>query len=780
MIIHGLTSDEAIIKTYQKDSESGAILKTPYPLVYEFTSRDFKVVDIHGLESAIKTMAGVGGCLLKGTLSYPLEKQSRAGATNPDNLTEWICLDLDGVEGIQSVDFLLQELGLGDVSYVLQWSSSMGIENKTGFRCHIFMLLDRPASPQLLKLWLQHANLSIPCLRASLSLSKTYNALRYSLDITTCQNDKLLYVAPPFLDADIPDPFANSPRILTVIKGKPRASPPEVIPSKTTLRNQVEDKVSELRAVSGMSVKKTVRTKYFGDVEYHASPDEATITGLKCERGFVYLNLNGGDSWGYYHPENNPSFIYNFKGEPVYRTQDLLPAYWAKIAQRVKEYKPDTTGTIYLAFRDLHTASYWNGTYDTNTNTLDIYKATGKEQLHDFMKQHGQPLGDYIPDWILDFDPHNPQTIDAVNRSINTYSPSEIFKSPPVSTPVPPPTIDRMVKHFVGTDPATVEHFYNWLAVIAQKLDRTGTAWVFQSVEGAGKGLFFHRVLTPIFGSKNVVSKRVDEIESNFTSYFRNKFIVYVDEMEVGKGEYFSKVVAKLKNFIVEPVISVRPMYAEAVEVKNYANLIFSTNKIQGAQIDPEDRRYNVGFFQRQKLEEVLSDYEIDVLLPSEVEEFANYIRTRPADVAKARRPLDNAPRRLIQSIGQTAIDEIAMHLRKGNLQYFKDWVVDDSDNIGMKRFAAERYKLLVGKISENPAAHTFLTREDLQDLLNWLLDNVPQTPVKFASFIKHHDIELAPHWIDGRTIRGIKVNWQNDYETGPQAGPEDKRNSGT
>jgi hypothetical protein len=47
-------------------------------------------------------------------------------------------------------------------------------------------------------------------------------------------------------------------------------------------------------------------------------PDSAVITEMKAERGFVYFNLNGGDSWAYYHPESNPDYIYNFKGEPSY------------------------------------------------------------------------------------------------------------------------------------------------------------------------------------------------------------------------------------------------------------------------------------------------------------------------------------------------------------------------------------------------------------------------------------------------------------------------------
>jgi hypothetical protein len=62
-----------------------------------------------------------------------------------------------------------------------------------------------------------------------------------------------------------------------------------------------------------------------------SKPGEATITGIKRDRGFVYLNLNGGDSWGYYHSEDNAEYIYNFKGEPVYKTSELLPEYWASI-----------------------------------------------------------------------------------------------------------------------------------------------------------------------------------------------------------------------------------------------------------------------------------------------------------------------------------------------------------------------------------------------------------------------------------------------------------------
>lgn len=760
MKIYSLTGPVPIVKEY-KLKPDGTVEKTPYPFVQEFTSSEHSVTDIQSLYNTVNTVSSNNGTLAKGILTRDLVKERRAGATISDTPTEWICLDLDGVQGFQTVDQFLDEIGLGNTDYVLQWSSSMGIENNTGFRCHIFMLLDKPMNPHMLKLWLQHLNLSTPSLQPSLRLTKTYSALVWPLDITTCQNDKLIYVAEPKIDPSIVNPFANGKRISVAIKGKRTASIPSNIPSTATIKTKIDAKINEFREIGGFPKRKESKYKFAGDIEYLQNPDTAIVTDIKVERGFVYLNLNGGDSWGYYHPEDNPAFIFNFKGEPTYRTEDLLPQYWAKIVQRVKSYKPDTTGTVYLAFRDLHTAVYWNGTYNSATDTLAIYKASGKEQLHDFMKQHGQPLGDYIPDWILEWEPQNTIKLDPIKKTINTYRPSRFFTMATKQVSGPPKTINKLVSHVLGGDPAAIEHFYNWLAVIAQKHDRTGTSWVFQSLQGSGKGILFHKVLTPIFGEDNVVSKRVDEIESQFTGFFRNKFIVYIDEMEIGKGDYFSKVTAKLKNIIVEPRVSIRSMYNEPIEVKNYSNLIFATNKIQGAQIDMDDRRYNVGVYQRIPATSVLTDQEIDVDIPSEVEAFAHYLRTRNADVAKARKPLDNAARRILQRIGQTGIDEISMNLKAGNLQYFTEWIQDPAE-VGLKKYAAQQYRDLIVDCAQSPGPR-ILTRSDVQIILNWLLDGVPQTPVKFASYVKHHDLEIAPVWNGSRTVRGMSVNWQAD-----------------
>ena len=62
------------------------------------------------------------------------------------------------------------------------------------------MLLEDEVVPTQLKEWLLYLNLTVPILRSHIRLNKARTVLRWPLDITACQNDKLLYIAPPSLE----------------------------------------------------------------------------------------------------------------------------------------------------------------------------------------------------------------------------------------------------------------------------------------------------------------------------------------------------------------------------------------------------------------------------------------------------------------------------------------------------------------------------------------------------------------------------------------------------
>lgn len=767
MKIHFLRSEKPIRKRYER-AVDGTLIKHSYPNVYEVTSYEETCNGIEDFASAITQHAALGETLVKGRLGRPLSCESRAGATDADEKTEWICLDLDGITNYQSVDLFLRSIGLEDVDYVLQWSSSMGIENSAGFRCHIFMLLSTPCHPAMLKNWLMHLNLTTPTIAQQLELTKTANALRWPLDVTTCQNDKLLYIAPPELDSSVSDPYPPTgpeQRITLHKRSKRAATLPYPIPSKEAVRQLSDAKINELRTNAKLPKRRATQYKYTAGVEYIAAPDTAIVTESKTERGFVYLNLNGGDSWAYYHSEANPFFIHNFKGEPSYRTQDLLPEYWAKIKAAQPALVVSKTGLTYLAFRDFRSALYYNGTYDAANGILNIAPAKSETQLIHFLEQNGQTLGPYVPDWNIVFNPQSTSVVDTSAKTVNTFKPSRFMSTGVsarrVSTFVPS-TIFKVIAHAVGNDAEAMDRFLNWCACIVQFRDKCGTAWILHGTEGTGKGVLFHRILTPILGETNTTMKRMEELESDFNGYMENNLLVCIDEMETGRSLYHSKIASKLKNFITESHVSIRRMYQPAFDARSYANMMFFSNKSAAVHVPADDRRFNVGTYQTEKL--CITTKEIDSIA-GELQDFYDFLMAYQADRDLARTPLVNEARSKVINIGTTALDSTIQAVQSGDLEFLWDQMVERTAVLAMDMSVQYRYnafKALMVELLANPPAT--LSRDELYVIMNWCVGDMPEHPNKFTSLLKHHKMELESVWHakTNRSCRGIKVQtWQ-------------------
>lgn len=768
MNIYFLKADKPIRKKYEHDA-AGNLVKHSYPNIYEVTSSEETVHNIEDFQSAITQRALKGETLVKGSLCRPLLCESRAGSTDADAKTEWICLDLDGILNYQSVDLFLSSIGLQDVDYVLQWSSSMGIENTAGFRCHVFMFLDQPAHPAMLKNWLQHLNLTTPTIAQQLELTKTASALKWPLDVTTCQNDKLLYIAPPELGPSVADPYpdAAAPRISLQKRSKRAATLPYPIASKDALRQLTDDKINELRKAAKLPKRRATSYKYTAGVEYIANPDTAIVTETRTERGFVYLNLNGGDSWAYFHPENNPHFIHNFKGEPSYRTADLLPEYYAKVQASTPTVSVSATGTTYLAFRDFRSSIYYNGYYNAGTNDLVLAQAKSETQLRHFMEQHGQTLGKFIPDWNIVFNPQSTVIVDSVQQTINTYKPSQFMANRTPPRPLAqylPPTIYKVMAHAVGNDGRALERMLNWLACIVQFRDKCGTAWILHGTEGTGKGLLFHNILTPLLGHDNTTMKRMEELESDFNGYMENNLLVFIDEMETGRSLYHAKIASKLKNFITEPYISIRRMYQAAFDARSYVNMVFISNKGGAVHVPPEDRRFNVGTFQTEKLP--MTTFEVEQLA-LELDDFYAFLMHYPANRDLARTPLINDAREKVINISTSALDGTLAAIRSGDMAFLWDQLPDKKARIAMdfeQGYRYDRYHAVVMELLSTQA--TNISRDELYAITEWCVGDMPQSPHKFTSLLKHHKTELSPIWKNGRSCRGIKINKWNTTPT--------------
>jgi hypothetical protein len=743
-----LEADEPLTKTI---TSSGT---EPYPHVTNFTSHEFKAPTLLAFASKLERHADQGHCLIKGNLQRPLINEPRRGATDPQEQTQWICLDFDGLE-VKFLDELLLQLGL-DADYVIQYSASSGF--KPGLRAHVFMFLSSPCHPSLLKLWLKHLNLNTSLLREQLTLNRAGTTLRWPLDITACQNDKLLYIAPPRLVDVAP---AHKGLRIQYVKGKRRAVTLTFDGlNAESLRARELGVLNELRSSLGLPARKKERTIEVNNVEVMKSPGTAIVTGERKGRGFVYLNLNGGDSWAYYYPENDPTVLYNFKGEPNYLLKELCPEY----RPLLPEVRNDiTSGEVqYLAVLNKRDDQYYTGMYHADTKTLDIRTTGSIKKVHDFLKQHGQHVPDFIPEWEIFYDFQSDFSVDFDAKRINLYRMSPYMRMAKPRTS-PPSFINSIVSHVLAYDEDIIEHFYNWLAVICQKRIKTMTAWVLSGTQGTGKGLLFHRILTPLLGADYCQMVQLRTFEKEFNSFIEASLIVMINEAEISSvDKNRMSVMASIKEIITDPVVTVRRMRTDHYRATNAVNIIFASNKYDTVEVDSEDRRFNVAPRQEEKFGHQKSD--IEDRIAAELQDFANYIMHRPANEDAAGSIIKTSEREKLQDLTVPAPEQAAAAIKKGDIEFFWNNRPEREDPVYLEVFTGLElplYSHILDWMFENRDKQTNLHRNWIAVLFHYTSGHSFRTSHKFTKFIGHKGLEIKSVGWGDTVVRGIYgIKW--------------------
>lgn len=771
MQITFLNAPVALTKSYTKLTD-GTIEKSSYPNVWEVTSIIEDCPNLATMETLINKHAALGNCMLKGMVMRPLVCESRKDSTDRNATTEFICLDLDGIEPVftldpayppinVTVDSILDAMGLANVSYVLQWSGSMNITS-TALRCHVFIMLSKPVSAPLIKQWLIQKNHEVTILTSAQTLTKTGNALSWGLDITACQSDKLIYIAPPVLKG-IKNPLGRLPRVSRITKAQATFDLTERINTTDQNRALTDAKVLALRDAAGLP-KRKLTYKIVGPHEVLAKPGECIATEMKTDRGFVYFNLNGGDSWAYFHPENNPDYIFNFKGEPTYLTKELLPAYWETL--KTQAYRVSSTGLTYLAFLERSTSTYYRGTYDQANDLLDIYPAKNENMVRQFADANGLRLGDNIPEWDMAFNPHDNVRVDFNNRTVNTFQLSEFMRTPQPKRPVVncPPMTFKIISHVLGNDIDAIEHFMNWLACIVQTRDRTRTAWVFQGIEGTGKGLLFNKILKPILGSTQAVIKRSGELSEKWTDFVQGKLLIFIDEIQTSALKDEAGVIANLKNLITEPTAQIRVMNKNAYEIDNYSNWIFASNKPDPVTVSASDRRFNVGPYQSVEFPRP-TDAEVESIA-NELQTFYHYLESYAVDKLAASTPLVSAARADLIQLSLTTAESTAAALTAGDMAFFLDQLpTDDTYKLDPKQLSrVEAYRRtlcdVIARTKADGACN--IQRDELFVIFNYTVGGMNPSPTSFTKYLGHRQITIKPISCYGKIVRGISTTWSD------------------
>jgi hypothetical protein len=751
MDFHFLGADVPLTKTFT--AAAGTIEKSPYPMVRDFVSYKESADSIEELYDLIASHAEVGHCLLKGLLSKEIRHESRAGLTDPNAATCWLVLDIDGVED-KTVEAILAQCRLASgasldaFDHIVQYSSSMGVVPDARTSAHVFFLLSAPVGAGLIKLWMQQLNLTH--FRAQISLTKTNAALSWPLDITVNQSDKLIYIAPPILTGC--SSSLTFPRIQLIKAAERRLPAAALTINAAQIGKEKHDTLNTLRADLGLPRLRDYQTKAKHGVQYLSKPGEAVISGLRHDRGFVYLNLNGGNSWGYYHPEGNPEFIYNFKGEPTYRTEELLPDYWRDVSGQQADPDDDRQ---YLVGRNFATGRLFNAIYTPASRDLELGPASSVDQLKHFLRQYGQPMPDTIPDWDVVYDPRDLERVRADRFKLNLFAPSSYHFTPKKVIRAVPPTIRKLIDSAVGPG-AVGQHFLNWLAYIIQNRDKTKTGWLLHGVPGTGKGLLVNKVIGPLLGMSNLSITNMTLLNSQFNGFIFDKLLVFIDEVRFSALKNGDEVMELVKSFITEDDLPCRRMHQEALMARNYANFILASNNADPLPIAPDDRRFNVGAYQAQKLEIAADEVQA---LEAEAHDFFHFLVDYAVDERAAHTPFQSADRDQLISVSQTSAEDVAAHVIRGDIEFLLDLMPQHAMTP-----AEVAYDALLKNIIMDHEHYDKLTRDELFIIFDYAVGDMPKSPHKFTSYLKHRRIYQLRIRRGDTLYQGIPVQWDKPF----------------
>jgi hypothetical protein len=753
------------------------IEKQSYPNVFEVNSFSLPVTTPAEMHMALVANANRGHCLLKGPLKKQLRGESRAGQTHLTAETQYLCLDIDGLNGVNSPeDFVTRVLPaeFQSVSYVAQLSSSAGMGALDGFHGHLFFMLSQPITPDMAKAWIKQLNLDNELLNKNLELSRNNIVLKWKLDVSVNQNDKLIYIADPVCNG-FEDPLAGN-RIRLVAKDRNTV---QLNTSTLNAGQQAERemaKINELRKELGLP-KKQAKYREAGGVSYLVNPDPMVMCAQPfTQRGFTYTPINPDNLTKYWHPIDDPTFIFSFGGEPPMLTADVFPEYWAGVKSQARtrartaptsfetgeENQPLTTLLFRSYEHDAYFEAHWNE-HEIKT----MYALGSKDKVMDRYKELDQAPPEFIPSWHLAYDPQNDQVANTTTRTLNRFRKSEFMQSAAKLHEVPdvPPTINWILQSAFAADAESIEHFLNWLAVKFQTRKKCGTAWVLQGTFGTGKGILYHQIIKPLMGDENATMRNVEHIIEQFNGYLETSLIVAVDEIVMNDhSAATSQALEKIKSWITEPTITIREMRRNQREAKSYCDFIFFSNDPAPIRISSGDRRFNVSPRQEHSIRHEWIQAEHGEQLKDELHSFANYLMTREACPQKASTVLYNAARAASIENTKTALELFGDALKGGNLEYFVSEILRDQEDSQPILLAGAKTVLTTWarRIRSGAALADKVTTEELRKVYSYLTGQSHHSKIKFAKMLSHQGItNHAIRVEDARVARGIEVSWQ-------------------
>jgi hypothetical protein len=553
-----------------------------------------------------------------------------------------------------------------------------------------------------------------------------------------------------------------------------------------------KDKLRDAAGFSKRQTKIRVATIDNQTEEVLSNPDKMAIA-IVDETSFPYIrcNINGGDSGAYYFDMSKPTYMYNFKDEPLFEIEKADKDFYVSIFDRYEERLEEVGhATKPIVLRDYSTDTFFNGVYDPNTKQFSKeYPLTpiSKMNIEDFFMNHGKVPPDFIPDGRVIFDPTSNEEAINFNKIpyyVNTYQRSDYVRN--AQTPQVPleighgqrikdtcPLIHTIIYHILGNGDEEYERFINWLAYIYQTRKKTGVSWVLTGTQGTGKGIFYSKILRGLFGTPHVPMKFLQSMEEQFNLYMRDALFLVVDEFHMASASSSAgKMADKLKNQITEPTITIRGMRSNQVEVESYTNYLFLTNRVDAVNIETGDRRYNIAPKQEEKLLDKFPGIakQLDSgKLEKELYEFAGLMQTYKVDAHLAKTAINNLAKEQMRNVSMSVFEEFCQALKEGKLSYFTDILDINTATVLHSNEIEAAQRLVKSWIAHAEHPYMVLPMEHLRTVFHVQTEQNPRLSQReFTKRMSRNGVETErkrPHGAGRGTnpISGIVTTWQSN-----------------
>ena len=235
-----------------------------------------------------------------------------------------------------------------------------------------------------------------------------------------------------------------------------------------------------------------------------------------------------------------------------------------------------------------------------------------------------------------------------------------------------PRTILTLMRHLTRNIDERFIWFINWFAFYFQLLRKSPVALVLKGDQGAGKGVFWTKVVVPLFGKKQCIQINDETFKGKYLgSIIEGRLYYNLDEISQGMKDN-KTVKNKLKALISNESLTVEKKYDNTEqETDLFGQVMITTNEPQSLEIEHRDRRFSV--FEKTNYLGLGSYRAFITQIEAELEDFALYLKDYEVDVKMATTAMNTREKEALVGATNDRFLTFANAIITKNIDYFEE-----------------------------------------------------------------------------------------------------------